>query len=811
MKLNNIHIAFSRLSAAVVLFLISGIFYTVTAQEYEPGFYDSGIDGPVLTSIDIDGTLYIGGDFAWYNGESFLNNTARWEDASQNWVPVGAGLDGIVNHLIDFEGELYAGGLFYSSDGAPVSNVAMWNADLQSWQTVAGGLNNEVKKLAVHNGALYAVGRFTRDGDNNDVRGAARLTPDTDSWEQMGQTSITTPDIIHSLLDELFIFRGGLVLRWNEDVSDWEEYGSFFGNNVKILAAYEGELYAGGRFGTTGDETVRRVARFDTTIGDWVPVGWGLSSENFANPVVRDLAKYEGNLYAVGQFSLSSNTTLSNIARLDKENQTWHPVSGSPTSGSVFSATVSNGLLVLGGVHQNTEIGYKNIAAYDGNTTFSLGTDDTGGKGLNARVVALMEHEGRIFAGGSFNRAGEEETDAFAVWYPQTGSWTTYQSDLGAINAFTKTGSGQMFAAVLKKEESTFTRNQVRIWDEEEENWNTTSGVFNNTVFTLTAQGDDLIAGGFFTTRVNLTVNYIARRTPDGEWAPMDEGFNNFVFATTLHNGDLYAAGRFTHTHNGETELNHVARWNEAAQSWEPVGAGFSNDVFALHSFGGDLYAAGQFVQSGGEWVLRVARFNDDTQIWEQVGEGLNTNSFNDVPRVLSTFNGELYVGGEISGSGSTPLSGLARYDAASDSWQPVGGGTDAEVAAFAASGNQLYIGGAFRTAGNLAASRFTYIEGGPVSTEPETEISASIKLAQNYPNPFNPTTLIEFELKEPVNVRLDVFNMTGQRIATLTNGPLGTGSHSVSFDGTGLSSGIYFYRIEAGGFMQTRKMMLIK
>ncbi len=92
------------------------------------------------------------------------------------------------------------------------------------------------------------------------------------------------------------------------------------------------------------------------------------------------------------------------------------------------------------------------------------------------------------------------------------------------------------------------------------------------------------------------------------------------------------------------------------------------------------------------------------------------------------------------------------------------------------------------------------------------TEVEpVAYNLSNNYPNPFNPNTTIDFDLAESGNVTLSVFNMTGHQVATLVDGNLPAGSHSVTFDGSNLSSGIYFYMIQAGNFTDTRKMVLVK
>lgn len=92
-----------------------------------------------------------------------------------------------------------------------------------------------------------------------------------------------------------------------------------------------------------------------------------------------------------------------------------------------------------------------------------------------------------------------------------------------------------------------------------------------------------------------------------------------------------------------------------------------------------------------------------------------------------------------------------------------------------------------------------------------EQEIPSGLHLHQNYPNPFNPTTKIQFDLPEMNVVSLRVFDAVGREMAELLNGRLQSGTHTFTFDASGLSSGIYFYRLQTCQTSIIKKMLLIE
>jgi len=86
-----------------------------------------------------------------------------------------------------------------------------------------------------------------------------------------------------------------------------------------------------------------------------------------------------------------------------------------------------------------------------------------------------------------------------------------------------------------------------------------------------------------------------------------------------------------------------------------------------------------------------------------------------------------------------------------------------------------------------------------------------SFQLSNNYPNPFNPSTIIRYEIGNTSDVKLKIYNLQGEEIKTLINKEQTAGTYEVKFNANGLSSGIYLYRLQAGNFIETKKMTLIK
>ena len=114
------------------------------------------------------------------------------------------------------------------------------------------------------------------------------------------------------------------------------------------------------------------------------------------------------------------------------------------------------------------------------------------------------------------------------------------------------------------------------------------------------------------------------------------------------------------------------------------------------------------------------------------------------------------------------------------------------------------------------SGSLLVNVTGLATAIAPQPAPTTAFSLEQNHPNPFNPTTTIRFTLPERSQVQLAVFDLRGRRVATLLDREMPAGPSSIEWDGrdrrgSQVSSGVYFYRIVAGRYTETRKMVMLK
>jgi len=111
----------------------------------------------------------------------------------------------------------------------------------------------------------------------------------------------------------------------------------------------------------------------------------------------------------------------------------------------------------------------------------------------------------------------------------------------------------------------------------------------------------------------------------------------------------------------------------------------------------------------------------------------------------------------------------------------------------------------------SIQAAHQKYLQITSIESRGPTELPKTFSISQNYPNPVNPATTIEFSLPSSEYVTLKIYNITGQEVATLVSERLAPGNHKRVWDRSGLASGVYFYKLEAGPFVKTKKLVLMK
>ncbi|MCH8556871.1 MAG: T9SS type A sorting domain-containing protein [Balneolia bacterium] len=158
--------------------------------------------------------------------------------------------------------------------------------------------------------------------------------------------------------------------------------------------------------------------------------------------------------------------------------------------------------------------------------------------------------------------------------------------------------------------------------------------------------------------------------------------------------------------------------------------------------------------------------------------------------------------------SGTIDITSLRKNPETNEFFEPLQPG---ETAYFRWQFSNLEEGESGTLRSGLAVNNVRIALQGATSAGPEPDLPYQLKLSQNYPNPFNPVTQISYQLPERAEVTLDVYNIQGQRVATLVNATQASGNYTVSFEANSLSSGVYIYRLRAGDMALTRKMTLIK
>jgi photosystem II stability/assembly factor-like uncharacterized protein len=268
-----------------------------------------------------------------------------------------------------------------------------------------------------------------------------------------------------------------------------------------------------------------------------------------------------------------------------------------------------------------------------------------------------------------------------------------------------------------------------------------------------------------------------------------------WVSALLVGGADLFAAVAF-----GTADICAVYRSTDNGETWTGSSEGLpaQTAIYSLALCGQSLFA--------GLWG-GVYRSDDRGASWMPSGLA------NTYPHSLVSFGSNLFAG-----CGYPAVVYRSVDEGATWTGSNLGLTQDSQstcdIFCLIVSGEILFAGtnyGVFRST-DLGVSWTQANEGLALSVQPQLQgVPEGFSLEQNYPNPFNPSTTIRYALPHRSHVTLTVFNTLGQKVATPVNDDLQAGYHDIEFDASNLSSGVYFYRLTAGDFIQTKQMILVR
>lgn len=628
-----------------------------------------------------DEIVYAGGRFEEAAGASGgsaedRQNLAAFDTDGEltDWDP---GVDKVVHDMVADDGVVYAGGWFEeagmgSSHGNETArfHLAAFNpaGEVTDWDP---GVDHLVEALTIEDGDIYVGGAF--------------------QWAGTGSSSVEEERVRLAAFDT-----DGKLLDWGPEAD----------HTVHTLAADDGLIYLGGRFGQITDpdtsETTTRTSLAAITTGgdltDWNP---GVESQ-FSPPTVESIAVADGVVYVGGDFlaagtgtSASEYDSRSLVAAYDLDGNLldWDPGLVDGFNISVRTLAVDNGMVYAGGRFSAAGTGStsgsaeerRRLAAFDADQRLLDWDPGVGDASLDA-VRALAFDGDVIYAGGDFSEAGMGDT----------GGGLETRHNLAAIGI----------------------DGHITDWD---------PGA-DNTVRALVVDGDTIYAGGAFQhvgtggSGTEVPRSELAAFDRDGQVNDWDPGAEWGVRSLMVHENAIYAGGRFIQagmgdTGGGEQERLGVASFDPSGElrDWDPGLNTFGiSTANALAAAGDIIYAGGEFSNAGNgatgggeEERTNLAAFgaeNGELLDWSPAVDPFGSSE--DPVSSLVVDDGMVYVGGTFHdaapGSEDTDEQrrvGLAAFDTDGEllDWDP---GVRNEVQTLDLYGGRLWAGGTFYLAG---------------------------------------------------------------------------------------------------------------
>ena len=604
--------------------------------------------GGTVNALAVSGSdLIIGGSFDNLLNSITVNNIVKFNTITGAWTPLTSGFNTGVQssvYAIAVNGnDFYLGGYFNFAGTLSANHVIKWNNLTNEWVPLIGstGINgvgfNYVYGIATSGSDVYIIGDFSYLGDN--TTSAKRIA----KWNGTDWSSLPGSVSVNGL-----------------------------GGYINAIAVVGSDVYVGGYFTNLGDNTtlVNHIAKWDGN--SWSAVGGGT---NGVSSDIKALAVYGTELYAGGYFKYTGTGLSANY--VTKWNgSSWSALSGPGTNGMtdrVFAIAVKGNDVYVGGNFTLLGDGYTSanrIAKWNGSSWSALSANGISGVNDHVSSIAILGSD--IFVGGSFTKLSDETTIAngMAKWNGTAWSAVTGANGINGVNgqvltlavSGTDLYAGGSFTQLGNKSTPA---SSVAKWNGT--NWSSLYG--NNCfgvsgiVFSLAASGSNLYVGGTFTKLDdNLTPAKNIVLWNGSSWTPLIgstsiNGVNGYVMSILVHGTDVYLGGTFAYLGDGATLARCIVKWDGI--DWIPLISnginGVGGSVNALAFSGNDLYVGGAFdllgdiitpagnlvKWNGTDWIT----FNDGSTI----GISRSVNAFG-----INSNEGRMYIGGDFVTAGSS-------------------------------------------------------------------------------------------------------------------------------------------------------------
>lgn len=821
--------------------------YNLTDGTWHP--IGDGVNSGVMALAVSGDDLFVGGDFTEAGGQP-ASRIARYNLTDGTWHALGLGVNDWVEDFAISGNNLFVGGWFTEADGQPISFIARYDMQNNTWHDLGNGVNSSVNALAIAWGNLFVGGWFTQ-ADGQPANHIARYDLQINTWYALGDGVDNDVKAIAAVGTNLFVggnFQeaGGqpanFIARFDLQNGTWHALDGGVAGTVSDITFSGDDLYVGGYFTQAGNKgPTGRIARYDMTLETWHFLGDGLDGPAFA------LAVSGAHLFVGGFYTHAGGQPASNIAR-------W---SGATIHTDWYLPITA----------QDMNYNFREVAigtAPSATNGFDIGLDQYAPPpppdgSFDIRIIEGEETYLKLY---------KPSTLMETIWtleaYPETpgGFQVSLEWDMETVNDI----PGYLFLYYEDSENVLHTTDMKAdglVWLPQDVHEFTIRHTVQTVLSLDYQEGWNLIGSPLG--KLDISPYNIFNNA-------MVDSFFGYNGAYTDESVFQYGAGYWLRLSADEQVefypvfLDSVSidemepRWHLIAGLGQPVD--FANIIDpegilvdgTLMGYDNDSgYFLTDTIEPGRGYWVRTDGFGSISMVADYsrpvhpnhapAPEGFARFSVSNNGREL-----DFYLGGTLDGQDINPLSfsmppkpPTAAFDIRFDNnrrmielesgklvvqspvetltfnyagkdGQPelnlkmvlIRQGETVPEEIILKPGEQMDVYGTGLTEVLVELTLAT-------SSGTDPELPLRVSLSQNYPNPFNPTTQIKYALPEAVDVRLDVYNIAGQRVATLVNAQQNAGHHTATFDGSRLASGVYVYRLQAGNVVHTRKMVLVK